>query len=166
MWFRRLSGSMTTSDNRSPVPKRASDVPVWIWGCVGGAVYVALMQVLLIYSGFTTEVMWLWPLGLAEAWEAGRVTGFLGSAEWWLAFMFPVSVAALGFLATYSYLRSRSFLSAAVAAVYIAAFAFTEFALGLEWGILFVLAAPIAAAVALLVHLAGEGWLVSTEDRS
>lgn len=141
------------------LPGSVDEVPTWLLASVGGAVYVVLVQIVLMLSDFTTEVLWLWPLALADAWERGNVTSMLGSAEWWLAFAYPVAIASLGFVATYSYFRSRGVLASAVAALYLVAFALSEIVLGLEIGVVFVLLAPVAALAALGVHVAEARYL-------
>ncbi len=154
---------MTTSDERSPVPKRASDVPEWIWAAVGAAVYVALMQIVLLLGELTGEITWLWPLALADGWEQGMVTGFLGSAAWWLAFAFPISVTVLGYVASYSLLETRSLDAAAVALLYLVLFALSEAVLSLGLGVPFVLASPVVAAVAFLLHYSDEDRITEAE---
>ncbi len=141
------------------VPKDVSEVPVWILASVGGAVYVALIQAVLVLSDFTTEVLWLWPLALADAWERGSMTSMLGSAEWWLAFAYPVAIASLGFVATYSFFRSKGVLASGVAALYLVAFALSEVVIELEIALAFVLLAPVTALAALGVHVAEARYL-------
>ncbi|MFP4632360.1 MAG: hypothetical protein ACLFMT_02860 [Halobacteriales archaeon] len=128
-------------------------VPRWFYGLLGGAAYVLVVQAVVYVSGFTTEVLWLWPLGLADAWEHGSLTSFLGSPEWWLAFLYPVSVAFTGYVAAHSYVARRNPLPFGLAAVYVVAFAASELVLGLELGLLFVLVAPVVAALAFALGL-------------
>lgn len=150
---------ISKEDLEDVLPEGVSDVPTWILASLGGALYVVLVQLVLVFSGFTTEVLWLWPLALAEAWERGAVTSILGSAEWWLAFAYPVSIASLGFVATYSFFRSRGVLAAGVAVLYLVAFTLSELVLGLDIALVFVLLAPVTAVAALGVHVAEQRYL-------
>ncbi len=130
------------------------EVPPVASAVAAAVVYLALVQMVFSLSAFTDNTLWLWIPLVSEAFTADA-SAFL-SFDLWLAAALPVSVAVLGGVTVYSLHRDGNLAPGVVAGVYLLAFAASELVFGLEYAMVFVLAAPVAAAAALFLHLAGE----------
>ena len=122
-----------------------------------GVAYLLAFQVAFLVMPFTSEALWLWPLGLTEAFGRGLegVVAFFTGGEWLLAFVIPIAVFVLGFAAAYSYLVDRNPVPAVIAGGFLAVFYLTEvvFAGQFEYAILYLAAIPVAALLAVAGHL-------------
>ena len=117
--------------------------------------YLLAFQVVFVWIPFTTETIWLWAFGLAEAASAGRLSGFFLNPEWWLALSFPIALVLMGGLAAYAHIVDGNPIPALIAGGYLVAFVGSELLLGMELVLLFILLAPVGAVVAGIAHI---GW--------
>lgn len=118
-----------------------------------GVAYLLAVQVAFLLMPFTSETLWLWALGAAEAFQYGRGLSFLADPEWWLALAFPSSVLTLGTLGAYSALTTDDPVPAVVAGAFLAGLFGTEVFLRTEYAILYVILAPVAAVASVAAHL-------------
>lgn len=132
-----------------------NDRPAFLQAVLVGVAYVLAVQLAFFLMPFTTETLWLWAFGVAEAIGRGQLAGFVASAEWWLALAFPVGVFALGVTAAYAYLAYVNPWPAVVAGGFLVSFYLTEVVLTgtFEYAILYVAMTPLLAVIAITVHL-------------
>jgi hypothetical protein len=144
------------STRRQFVP--SSERPETLQAALVGVAYVLAVQLAFLIMPFTSETLWLWPLGLLEAVDRGSLVQFLSEWEWWLALAFPVAVFVLGHLGTYAYLVDRNPIPALLGIGYLAALYLTEvvFMGRFEYAILYVLLGPIFALLSLTVVHVGS----------
>lgn len=147
------------STRRLIVPPRGR--PETLQAALAGVAYVLTVQLAFLLMPFTSETLWLWPLGLLEAVDRGARVQFLTEWEWWLALAFPMAVFAIGHLGTYAYLVDRNPLPALLGIGYLAALYLTEvvFMGRFEYAILYVLLAPLLALVSLTATRVGSRQL-------
>lgn len=136
----------------------SSGRPETLQAALMGVAYVLAVQLAFLIMPFTSETLWLWPLGLLEAVDRGSLVQFLTEWEWWLALAFPMAVFVLGHRGTYAYLVDRNPLPALLGIGYLAALYLTEvvFMGRSEYGILYVMLAPIFALFSLSAAHAGS----------
>lgn len=149
------------STRRLIVPPRGR--PETLQAALAGVAYVLAVQLAFLLMPFTSETLWLWPLGLLEAVDRGALVQFLTEWEWWLALAFPMAVFAIGHLGTYAYLVDRNPLPALLGIGYLAALYLTEvvFMGRFEYAILYVLLAPLLALVSLTATRVGSRQLTN-----
>lgn len=118
---------------------------------LAGGVYVLVFQVAFYLMPFTTETLWIWAFGIGEAIENEQVIGFFASGEWWLAFVFPVSVFVLGALSWYASRVDENYVPGILALGLVGALYLTEivFMGQYEYALLYILITPVVAVVAL-----------------
>lgn len=125
-----------------------------------GVAYMLAVQLVFLLVPFTSETLWLWPLGLLEAVDRGALVQFLTEWEWWLAPASPVAIFAIGHLGTYADLVEQNPMPALLGIGYLAALYLTEvvFMGRFEYAILCVMLAPILALVSLTAARIGSRY--------
>lgn len=130
------------------------DRRAWWQAVLAGGVYVLVFQVAFYLMPFTTETLWIWAFGITEAIENEQVIAFVTSWEWWLAFVFPVSVFCLGALSWYSARVDGNYVPGMFAFGLVGALYLTEivFVGRYEYALLYIVSTPVVALVAIASH--------------
>jgi len=120
-----------------------------------GIAYLLAVQLAFLIMPFTSETLWLWAFGAAEAVSNGHLIAFLTSGEWWLALAFPIGIFGLGAVAAYAYLGYENPWPAVIAGGFLGLFYLTEVVLmgQFEYAILYVAVTPIVTIIALVGHV-------------
>lgn len=136
---------------------RPRDRQAFLQAVLVGIAYVLVFQLAFFLMPFTTEALWLFAFGLAEAISRGQPSAFFASGEWWLALAFPIGIFALGLVGAYAYLAYTNPWPAVVAGVFLAIFYLTEvvFMGTFEYAILFIAMTPLVALLAIAIYLLG-----------
>lgn len=126
---------------------------------LAGLAYLLAVQLAFLSMPFTDEVLWVWALRARAAAAAGRLDALLLDPEWWFGLAVPASVLVTGSVGAYAYIGDRNPVPGLLAAGFLAGLFTTEvvFAGRFEWALLYLLASPVVAAVAVVTHLAVDG---------
>lgn len=135
---------------------RPRNRPAFLQAVLVGLAYILAFQLAFLVMPFTTETLWLFAFGLAEAISRGDLVRFFLHSEWWLALAFPIGIFVLGLTAAYAYLAYANPWPAVVAGGFLVLFYITEvvFMGRFEFAILFVAVTPVVALIAIAIHLA------------